>query len=206
MPARNDILDSLRRNLPILEQTSTTVPHWTTYPDPAAHFASVLQSVGGQTIHVPNVAAIDKHLAEITPYATATQRCSAIAGAGSPNVDHTQCVDPHTLSDVDFALLPGEFAIAENGSVWVATDSVALRTLYFLTQHLALVVPAQNVLSNMHEAYDSLSIGSTRFGTFISGPSKTADIEQSLVIGAHGSRSLTVFLVAESPTGSQAGS
>jgi L-lactate dehydrogenase complex protein LldG len=47
----------------------------------------------------------------------------------------------------------------------------------------------------MHQAYDALTFGRAEFGTFIAGPSKTADIEQSLVIGAHGPRSLTVFCI-----------
>jgi L-lactate dehydrogenase complex protein LldG len=41
------------------------------------------------------------------------------------------------------------------------------------------------------------SAGSYGFATFIAGPSKTADIEQSLVLGAHGPRSLIVFLIDE---------
>lgn len=46
----------------------------------------------------------------------------------------------------------------------------------------------------MHQAYKKLSSNAIDFGVFISGPSKTADIEQSLVIGAHGALSLSVFL------------
>jgi L-lactate dehydrogenase complex protein LldG len=97
----------------------------------------------------------------------------------------------------DFVVLAGELAVAENGAVWVSGAGVSHRVLYFLSQHLALVVPASTVVHNMHEAYARLKIGQSPFGTFISGPSKTADIEQALVIGAHGARSLTVFLVEQ---------
>ena len=69
------------------------------------------------------------------------------------------------------------------------------RAIFFITQHLALVVPAEQMVHNLHEAYARISLGTSSLGVFISGPSKTADIEQSLVIGAHGPRSLTVFLV-----------
>ena len=69
------------------------------------------------------------------------------------------------------------------------------RVIYFLVQHLALVIRTGSIVHNMHQAYERLNLGSRRFGTFISGPSKIADIEQSLVIGAHGARSLHVFLV-----------
>jgi L-lactate dehydrogenase complex protein LldG len=69
------------------------------------------------------------------------------------------------------------------------------RAILFITQHLVLVVPRDQVIDNMHQAYERLSFADPGFGVFLSGPSKTADIEQSLVIGAHGPRSLTVFLV-----------
>ncbi len=115
--------------------------------------------------------------------------------------------DPHELEDVDFAVLPGEFAVAENAGVWVTDAGIKHRVIYFLPQHLALVVPASRLIHNMHQAYDWLAknlrsddspqFGSAGFGAFVSGPSKTADIEQSLVIGAHGARSLTVILLGE---------
>ena len=47
----------------------------------------------------------------------------------------------------------------------------------------------------MHHAYDRIAQAEYPFGLFLAGPSKTADIEQSLVLGAHGSRSMTVFLL-----------
>ena len=47
----------------------------------------------------------------------------------------------------------------------------------------------------MHQAYDSIDVAKEGFGAFIAGPSKTADIEQSLVIGAHGARSATIYVI-----------
>ncbi len=47
----------------------------------------------------------------------------------------------------------------------------------------------------MQQAYERIGDLDYGFGTFITGPSKTADIEQSLVLGAHGARGLTVFLM-----------
>jgi L-lactate dehydrogenase complex protein LldG len=58
-----------------------------------------------------------------------------------------------------------------------------------------MLLDTQNILADMHEAYEKLELMDYDFGTFIAGPSKTADIEQSLVIGAHGARSMTIFLL-----------
>jgi L-lactate dehydrogenase complex protein LldG len=207
MSSRNEILKAIRQHLveavdlPSLEQA------WIEYPDPEAQFAEVLTSVGGRTVMAANREAAHAALLKIPTYAEAKKIVSVVPGVGMGNVKLDAIEDPHELEDVDFAVLPGEFAVAENAAVWVTDAGIKHRVIYFLPQHLALVVPARHLLHNIHQAYDWLAthsrsdgrpqLGSIGFGAFVSGPSKTADIEQSLVIGAHGARSLTVILLAE---------
>ena len=114
---------------------------------------------------------------------------------GDSTVDLNAIDDPHALENVDFAVLHGHFGVAENAAIWVTDDTLKHRVLYFIPQRLAIVIPASEIVNNMHEAYGRLQVGKHAFAGFISGPSKTADIEQSLVIGAHGARALTVFAV-----------
>jgi L-lactate dehydrogenase complex protein LldG len=81
----------------------------------------------------------------------------------------------------------------------VTDREVPLRVLFVLCQHLILVVSSSDIVDHMHAAYERIvekpNSYTGCFGAFIAGPSKTADIEQSLVIGAHGPRSLTVCLL-----------
>jgi L-lactate dehydrogenase complex protein LldG len=128
-------------------------------------------------------------------YVSARQTASLVPGAGRSTVDVQAMDDPHHVVDVEFALLPGEFAVAENAAVWITDATVRHRVLYFACQHLGLVVPAGQIVHNLAEAYQRISLTGPQFGAFLAGPSKTADIEQSLVIGAHGPKSLTVFLL-----------
>lgn len=102
--------------------------------------------------------------------------------------------DPHLLEDVDVALVPGQLAVAENGAIWLSEREMKVRALPFITQHLVLIISQKNILPTMHEAYKKIGGPETGFGVFIAGPSKTADIEQSLVLGAHGAKSLLVLV------------
>lgn len=104
-------------------------------------------------------------------------------------------VDPHTFEDVELAVIKAHLAVAENGAVWLTEDLMGQRIIPFICQHLAVVVDADAIVPTMHEAYAKIGQGNYGFGAFIGGPSKTADIEQALVLGAHGPLSMTVFIL-----------
>jgi L-lactate dehydrogenase complex protein LldG len=193
MASRDDILRAVRCHQPPPTELPDLAQRWITYPERARQFAEMVEAVGGQCRFVADLAELNRALAALPAYATARRVVSLVPGAGAANVDLDRIDDPHALADVDFALLPARFGVAENGAVWVTDEGVRHRAVYFLVQHLALVLPADALVDNMHQAYERLAFAEAGFGVFISGPSKTADIEQSLVIGAHGPRSLTVF-------------
>ena len=194
MTPKQNILSAIRRHqlpeapLPSLDQS------WIQFSDVRAQFASVLESVGGRAVMVANTAALNLELSALPEWRDAQKTVSLVEGVHG-NTDLAQIDDPHATEDIDFAILPGQFAVAENGAVWISDEGVKQRAIYFIAQHLALVISANDIVPNMHAAYRRLSFKSPGFGAFISGPSKTADIEQSLVIGAHGPRSMTVFVV-----------
>lgn len=194
MSAKQTILTAIRRHQLADAPLPNLDADWIEFPDVRKHFANVLESVGGRAIFVSDMQQLKAQLAMLPAWADAKKTTSAVTEV-SGSVDLNSLTNPHATEDIDFAVIPGEFAVAENGAVWTTESRVKHRAVYFIAQHLALVVPAHEVLSNMHQAYRRLKFDSPQFGAFISGPSKTADIEQSLVIGAHGPRSMTVFLV-----------
>jgi L-lactate dehydrogenase complex protein LldG len=179
---------------------------WITYFDKQQQFIDTLSAVAGTAVCVDDVTQLNDELGRLPAYADARQIVSAIPGIGEPNVKLADIADPHDFADVDVAILPGEFGVAENGAIWITDRVTPLRAIYYICQHLILVLPAGEIVDNMHAAYvrlktagqgGSSTFAESMFGAFISGPSKTADIEQALVIGAHGPRSLTVFLIGE---------
>jgi L-lactate utilization protein LutC len=101
------------------------------------------------------------------------------------------------LEKTEVVIMEGQFGVAENGAVWVDEANFPHRLLPFVTRQLVLVLDQNKIVSTMHEAYQRLDLRETGFGVFISGPSKTADIEQSLVYGAHGAKKMTVMLLVE---------
>ncbi|MCY2968565.1 MAG: LUD domain-containing protein [Planctomycetota bacterium] len=159
------------------------------YADPLKQFGESLAAVGGKMIVAPNAESARAQLLENPLLVPGKKTCSLLPEIIAPTFSLDDVADPHDVEDVWLAVLPGEFAVAENAAVWFLGRRLKHRVVPFITQHLVLVVPRDQVVNNMHEAYDRLKFGTVEFGVFLSGPSKTADIEQSLVIGAHGARS-----------------
>ena len=116
-------------------------------------------------------------------------------GADAATVDPD--APPTSLDDTHVCVARGLVGVCENGAVALPLESGALRAAPLLCEHLVLVLGVADLVSDLHAGFvrllDRRPEGSH---IWISGPSKTADIEE-LVFGAHGPRTLTVVLVAE---------
>ena len=102
---------------------------------------------------------------------------------------------PTTFADTDLFVCEAAFGVAENGAVWLTTARLGERAALFLATDVLVVLARHAIVEDLHEAYARIDLSSEAFGIFVAGPSKTADIEQSLVIGAHGPKGMTLALV-----------
>lgn len=98
------------------------------------------------------------------------------------------------LNGTDVGIVEGDIAVAENGCVWVP-QTMKERVVCFVSENLVILVHRDKIVNNMHEAYRRIHMTEYGYGCFISGPSKTADIEQALVMGAQAARGVTVIIV-----------
>ena len=196
MAARDEILAALRRNAqpgaprPVIDGVGAK------FPDLPARLAEAVAAVGGTLVRVADLSAADAALCALPIHRDARRIASLVPGVGAATFDPATVKDAHDLEGLDLSVLPGSFAVAENGAVWIEGSRLPHHALVVIPEHVALVVAAADIVPDLHAAYARLDLaGRPRWGLFMAGPSKTADIEQSLVIGAHGARSLVVLLV-----------
>lgn len=101
----------------------------------------------------------------------------------------------HDLAPLDLCILEAEFTVVENGASWHVPSSSLERAAALLAEHLVILSPRSALVPSLHDAYRRIALRETGFGWFLSGPSKTADIEQALVLGAHGPRTMHLVLL-----------
>lgn len=193
--ARDEILSALRRGAPPDPGRPEGAPTPQRWPDRPAKFAEAVSLVGGKCVRVADGAALQVEVAALAKALEAKRLVCEVPAAGPGNVALASLSDPHQLEGVDLAVLPARFGVAETGAVWIDGAPLAHRGVFVVAQHVAFVVPVAELVNDMHEAYGRVRFDGPGYGLFVAGPSKTADIEQSLVIGAHGACSCTVFVV-----------
>lgn len=193
MTSKEKILNSIRENNIVKDVKLPSYENFgIKFDNKFETFSTMLESVGGKALVIEKED-LDKTIKELYPdekiIASNVDFCSL------GNFDSNSQDDTHNLKDIDLAIVKGNFAVAENGAIWMKDETNRHRALYFIAQNIVIVINENEIVNNMHEAYEKLSFEKAGFGVFISGPSKTADIEQSLVIGAHGPKSGYVIFI-----------
>lgn len=121
-------------------------------------------------------------------YPLATTFYDTLKSEANSEVDFTQ-------KPVDLFIAEATLGVAENGGLWFDDSILKQRISTFACEHTLMIINHKNIVPTMHQAYQRIKIAETGYGVFIAGPSKTADIEQSLVVGAQGAVSNTVILI-----------
>ena len=167
-----------------------------TYPDKLVQFIKMTESVGGHVIEVKEGQDINKLVKEMYPDAkeiASNLPEITIATRNPDNVGRAR-----DLNGTDVGIIRGKFGVAENACIWIP-QTMKEKAVCFISENLVILLPKSQIVNNMHEAYKRIEFDKEYdgYGTFISGPSKTADIAQVLVMGAQAARSATVLLLPE---------
>ena len=192
---REEILNSVRKNKPeVLPLPEINVDLFNEDIDLLSDFKEKVALVGGTIKQLTSSKDIDNEITMMYPNATNIVNRTQVSSLGTVSI--SEKTQPKDLEDVDLAILRGTFGLAENGAIWISEEQFYnIRALPFITNDLLIILDKKDICQNLHEAYELISKRKRTFGLFISGPSKTADIEQCLVIGAQGALSLTVLLI-----------
>lgn len=188
MNARDKILNNVKRSKPAFAPHAVS-DHLEYRDHSIDNFKDAVKTNGGQVFEVNDLAEIGTYIFSHFPKDT---------NIASNLVNATIRIDINThrseLNLVEVSVLKAEVGVAENAALWLPERNMMNRSLPFITQHLIIVINKKDIVGDMYQAYKKINLDD--YGVFIAGPSKTADIEQSLVIGAHGARTHTVFLLS----------
>ena len=196
MSSREEILAALRQNTretydkPDLSQLNPI-----TYADPVAEFMQkTTTTAGARLIEMKDGDELYNIVREAYPEAK-------VIASNLPGVQGQLNPDTATVEELekaDVGVIRGEIGVAENACIWIP-QTMKERAVCFASEQLVIVIRRDAIVNNMHEAYARIAASQEyfkeyKFGTFISGPSKTADIEGALVYGAQAARGVTVVL------------
>ena len=197
MSNKDDILKKYRANvrekfdMPDLSDIKAI-----TYADPLVQFIKMTESVGGHVIEVKEGQDINALVKEMYPDAKEIASNLPEVTIATRNPDTVGRA--RDLNGTDVGIIRGKFGVAENACVWIP-QTMKEKAVCFISENLVILLPKSQIVNNMHEAYKRIEFDKEYdgYGTFISGPSKTADIAQVLVMGAQAARSATILLLPE---------
>lgn len=197
MSNKEDILKKYRSNIHErfdMPDLSDITP--ITYKDPLSQFIEMSKNVGGNIIEVKEDQDINALVKELYPDAKEIASNLSEITIATRNPDTIE--NAQALNGTDVGIIRGMFGVAENGCIWIP-QQMKEKAVCFISENIVILLRKSQIVNNMHEAYKQIAFDSKYdgYGTFISGPSKTADIAQVLVMGAQAARSVTILLMPD---------
>lgn len=195
MSRRDEILASIRANLPRVDRPLPSVPLFDDHRPTSllSAFEGSLELMGGEFLDPPTSGDV---LAPVrAKIAGAKVVCSTVPEIAG-NRDIAGVSAPPDLADVDVAIVRASFAVAETGSVLLSESDLRVNAVAYLAQHLIVLLDPADIVVNLHHAYRRPEFRNGHYACFHTGPSATADIEGVLIHGAQGVRSLSVLPIA----------
>ncbi|MBO7418241.1 MAG: LUD domain-containing protein [Bacteroidaceae bacterium] len=193
MSSRDEIIASVKKNTLQRFDYPTWKVNAVQYPDLVKQFISISAAVGGEAVELPEGMDVNEYILKRYPNMNAIASNMPEITCATMNPDDVEVAQE--LNGTDLAVVKGEIGVAENGCVWIP-QTVKHKIIYFIAERLVIILEKKNLVNNMAEAYAKIEkMPKYNFATFISGPSKTADIEQTLVKGAHGAMEALVILI-----------
>ncbi len=197
MASKEDILKKYRSNIrEQFDMPDLSDIQAITYPNPLLQFMNMTKSVGGNAIEVEAGRDVNELIRELFPDAKEIASNLPEITIATRNPDDVGRA--RDLNGTDVGIIRGKFGVAENACIWIP-QTMKEKAVCFISENLIILLPKSQIVNNMHEAYKRIEFDKEYdgYGTFISGPSKTADIAQVLVMGAQAARSATILLLPE---------
>ena len=197
MASKEDILKKYRSNIrEQFDMPDLSDIQAVTYPNPLLQFMNMTKSVGGNAIEVEAGRDVNELILELFPDAKEIASNLPEITIATRNPDDVGRA--RDLNGTDVGIIRGKFGVAENACIWIP-QTMKEKAVCFISENLIILLPKSQIVNNMHEAYKRIEFDKEYdgYGTFISGPSKTADIAQVLVMGAQAARSATILLLPE---------
>ncbi len=191
MSSKDDILAAIRRNTGTRYEMPKIELDAITYEDKIGKFSEVLAGAGGKAIVLKDGEDVNDVIRREFP--DAKRIASNLEEITCATFNPDTLDNPKELNGTDVSVVRGEYGVVENAAVWLPKQ-VRHKGLYFISNALVILLDKSQLVNNMHEAYARNKDSEYDYGVFMSGPSKTADIEQALVFGAHGPIQVVVIL------------
>lgn len=190
---KEDLLKRLRQQTLTKYEMPDLAIEAVSYSNPVGQFMEMTKGVGGRVVEAHKADDLNMLIRNLYPDARVFASNLPYINIAQRNPD--MVVSAQELNGTDVGILQGEIGVAENGCVWIP-QTMKEKAVMFISEYLVILLDKAAIVSNMHEAYQRIQMTDYGYGVFISGPSKTADIEQALVMGAQAARGVTVVLLS----------